>query len=97
MKVYVNHNPYECPKCGSLDQRTCDSRTTGSGRRRRRICEACGNRYTTYELTEEDYKNYVKSRYVAETYVRLIRLMAETEELQVPIELETDAAGGEDV
>lgn len=40
-----------CPKCKAPDTRVLDSRVTESGRviRRRRECEKCGNRFTTFE------------------------------------------------
>mgnify|MGYP001103940114 CR=1 FL=1 len=43
-----------CPKCGHLEDRVIDSRSTKEGRaiRRRRECIGCGNRYTTYEYVE---------------------------------------------
>jgi transcriptional repressor NrdR len=43
-----------CPKCGHLEDRVIDSRSTREGRaiRRRRECIGCGNRYTTYEYVE---------------------------------------------
>jgi len=40
-----------CPKCGHLDDKVIDSRSVRGGCviRRRRICQDCGYRYTTYE------------------------------------------------
>ncbi len=53
----------ECPKCTG-DSRVVDSRS-GSNRndsgdylRRRRACDGCGYRYTTYEMSDNDYKDY---------------------------------------
>ena len=44
----------QCPFCGSGNTRVVDSRPAEQGRaiRRRRECEACGDRFTTYERTE---------------------------------------------
>jgi transcriptional repressor NrdR len=44
-----------CPVCGHEEDRVVDSRTAEDGRaiRRRRECEACGNRFTTYERIEQ--------------------------------------------
>jgi transcriptional repressor NrdR len=39
----------KCPHCGEDRSRVIDTRTTGDGIRRRRACEACGKRFTTYE------------------------------------------------
>lgn len=39
----------ECPRCGGMS-RTVDSRACDMGIRRRRACNACDDRWTTYEL-----------------------------------------------
>jgi transcriptional repressor NrdR len=43
-----------CPSCGVADTKVIDSRPVEGGRaiRRRRECEACGNRFTSYERVE---------------------------------------------
>jgi transcriptional repressor NrdR len=45
----------KCPFCGQLESKVTDSRagTSGDVIRRRRECEACGRRFTTYERVEE--------------------------------------------
>ncbi|HRZ79598.1 MAG TPA: transcriptional regulator NrdR [bacterium] len=45
----------KCPFCGSLRDKVTDSRSTKEDTeiRRRRECEDCGGRYTTYERIEE--------------------------------------------
>jgi transcriptional repressor NrdR len=44
-----------CPHCGSLDDKVMESRTLANGEaiRRRRECNACGYRFTSYERVEE--------------------------------------------
>lgn len=44
-----------CPFCKKENDKVIDSRAAGEGEtiRRRRECEACGRRYTTYERIEE--------------------------------------------
>lgn len=44
----------KCPGCGYLESKVVDSRPTtdGSSIRRRRECEACGRRFTTFEVLE---------------------------------------------
>jgi transcriptional repressor NrdR len=44
-----------CPYCGHDDDRVVDSRAADDARaiRRRRECNGCGQRYTTYERVEE--------------------------------------------
>jgi transcriptional repressor NrdR len=38
-----------CPFCASINSRVIDTRDAESGIRRRRECEDCGRRFTTYE------------------------------------------------
>jgi transcriptional repressor NrdR len=38
-----------CPHCSEADTRVVDTRTAGDGIRRRRECQTCGQRFTTYE------------------------------------------------
>lgn len=44
----------KCPYCGNIDTRVIDSRPADDGTviRRRRSCDACGKRFTTYEKVE---------------------------------------------
>nr|WP_294468059.1 transcriptional regulator NrdR [uncultured Sellimonas sp.] len=44
----------KCPYCGNPDTRVIDSRPAedGSSIRRRRSCDSCGKRFTTYEKVE---------------------------------------------
>ena len=52
----------KCPVCSSLDSRVVDSRTTkeGTAIRRRRECESCTHRFTTYERPEVTWPLIVK-------------------------------------
>jgi transcriptional repressor NrdR len=45
----------KCPFCGHLDNKVIDSRLSQGGEvtRRRRECDTCSRRYTTYERVEE--------------------------------------------
>lgn len=45
----------QCPKCHHQNSRVVDSRQADDGRaiRRRRECENCGQRFTTFERIEE--------------------------------------------
>jgi transcriptional repressor NrdR len=45
----------KCPYCAQIDNKVIDSRLSKDGRtiRRRRECEECGRRFTTYEKLEE--------------------------------------------
>ena len=44
-----------CPFCGSMEGKVIDSRATEEGNsiRRRRECQNCSKRFTTYEMVEE--------------------------------------------
>lgn len=44
----------KCPYCGNPDTKVIDSRPAedGSSIRRRRACDICGKRFTTYEKIE---------------------------------------------
>lgn len=44
-----------CPACGKTEDKVLETRTTnnGSAMRRRRVCLACGYRFTSYERVED--------------------------------------------
>jgi transcriptional repressor NrdR len=52
----------KCPFCSHLEDRVIDSRASGTGDviRRRRECEGCGKRFTTYERVEYVVATVVK-------------------------------------
>ena len=52
----------KCPFCGVLENKVIDSRLSQGGEvtRRRRECEGCARRYTTYERVEEVLPMVVK-------------------------------------
>jgi transcriptional repressor NrdR len=62
----------KCPFCGHLDNRVLDSRlsTGGEVTRRRRECEGCRRRYTTYERVEDVLPQVVKRDGRRETFDR---------------------------
>jgi transcriptional repressor NrdR len=43
----------QCPYCGEGDSRVVDTRATGESIRRRRECQSCRKRFTTYEQISE--------------------------------------------
>lgn len=45
-----------CPRCGSQNTKTIDSRPTAVSRRRIHKCNSCGFRYRTYEIMESDFE-----------------------------------------
>ncbi len=62
----------KCPSCGSTNTRVIDSRLTKDGNavRRRRECEQCERRFTTYERLEEVFPLLVKKDGRREPYDR---------------------------
>jgi transcriptional repressor NrdR len=63
----------KCPFCGHLENRVIDSRLSASGEvtRRRRECDACNRRYTTYERVEDVLPSVVKRDGRRELFDRL--------------------------
>lgn len=53
----------KCPFCGNMENKVIDSRLSKDGQviRRRRECNDCGRRFTTYERIEEILPMVVKS------------------------------------
>jgi transcriptional repressor NrdR len=62
----------KCPNCGQTNTSVIDSRTTREDReiRRRRACEDCGYRFTTYERPEERVVFIVKKDKRREAFSR---------------------------
>src|SRR5258706_13180332 len=50
----------KCPYCGASANRVIDSRDAGDAIRRRRECEACSERFTTYERADAVRMHVVK-------------------------------------
>ena len=50
----------QCPYCGSTQHRVVDSREAADAIRRRRQCESCDQRFTTYERAESVRMHVVK-------------------------------------
>lgn len=61
-----------CPYCENRDTKVIDSRHTEEGHaiRRRRECEKCGKRFTTYEKIEETVLVVIKKDGSRETFDR---------------------------
>lgn len=49
-----------CPKCGCEKSYVKDCRTVADGLRRRRECQQCGSRWTTYELDNALMRRVIK-------------------------------------
>lgn len=61
-----------CPYCGHLEDKVVDSRQAKDGMsiRRRRECQECASRFTSYERIEESLPQIVKKDGVREDYDR---------------------------
>ncbi|MBQ7247908.1 MAG: transcriptional repressor NrdR [Lachnospiraceae bacterium] len=60
-----------CPFCGAEDTKVTDSRPSDNNAiRRRRECEVCGRRFTTYEKVESIPTMIVKKNDIREPYDR---------------------------
>lgn len=62
----------KCPRCDSDETRVVDSREGGDGRsvRRRRECESCSFRFTTFERIEESMPMVIKKGGQRESFDR---------------------------
>ncbi|MEZ5239551.1 MAG: transcriptional regulator NrdR [Microthrixaceae bacterium] len=62
-----------CPSCGSMENRVVDSRSAEQAQaiRRRRVCDGCGERFTTFERIEEQPLSVVKRDGRIEPFDRL--------------------------
>jgi len=63
----------KCPYCGSDDTRVSDSRPVEENNsiRRRRVCDGCGKRFTTFEKIESVHMIIIKKDDNREQYDRL--------------------------
>jgi transcriptional repressor NrdR len=63
----------KCPFCATLENKVIDSRLSAGGEvtRRRRECESCGRRYTTYERVEQVLPLVVKKDDRREAFDRM--------------------------
>lgn len=61
-----------CPYCGNIDTKVVDSRSAEEGNtiRRRRACDECGKRFTTYEKVETIPVIIIKKDNTREQYDR---------------------------
>lgn len=52
-----------CPRCEAAALRVMESRPSHNGTvRRRKVCEECGYRFTTREITEDQYQQFQESQ-----------------------------------
>lgn len=64
----------QCISCKSEDNRTVDTRPTKEGKTRRRlVCNKCETRFTTYEITESEYKEIFKKKTIEQVEIHSLR------------------------
>lgn len=56
-----------CPYCKARAVRTLDCRKSYNASRRRKVCESCGKRYTTYEVDAEFFNSAIKNQQILST------------------------------
>ncbi|MBX6772531.1 MAG: transcriptional repressor NrdR [Chloroflexi bacterium] len=59
-----------CPYCADGSSRVLDSRVVGRAVRRRRVCQSCGQRFTTYETLPPPALTVIKRDGRVESYDR---------------------------
>lgn len=81
----------KCPYCNNPDTRVIDSRPAedGSSIRRRRSCDVCGKRFTTYEKVENGvvracYKRPVATADIQKVVDRIETKVFSLEEKEIP-------------
>lgn len=81
----------KCPYCNNPDTRVIDSRPAedGSSIRRRRSCDVCGKRFTTYEKVENGvvracYKRPVATADIQKVVDRIETKVFSLEEKKIP-------------
>lgn len=60
----------KCPYCDYGESRVIDSRPADDRKRRRRECQSCGKRFTTFEIVEQPLQIVVKRDGTLEPYNR---------------------------
>ena len=68
--------PSKCPKCFERTFNVKESRTPGNLktyiRRRRKVCSMCGYKTTTYEITGEEYEEYLANKKIIDSLKRVL-------------------------
>ena len=68
-----------CPKCGHGWSSVVDSRGEGSVKRVRKECCGCGNRFTIWELSDQEYAKFKKQE---KTIAQILSLMEVLKKLE---------------
>jgi transcriptional regulator NrdR family protein len=68
-----------CPNCGYGWSTVVDCRTQGSAKRVRKECTGCGNRFTIWEITDQEYKKLKKQEKTIATILSLMEVLKKLE------------------
>ena len=77
----------ECPQCKQSGIYVKESRKTNHGTRRRKECECCRFRFTTYEVSADFYKEAEQNLFLVSQFYKLLGgqpLKAEQQESKCP-------------
>src|ERR1700730_2482734 len=89
----------KCPFCGGTESRVKDSRDTGDAIHRRRECEQCKGRFSTYERVEKFHLMVMKRDQRREDFDRqklYVGIRKACEKRPLPVgEIEKDVVGVE--
>ena len=62
-----------CERCSEDSVYVIELRRNGQGIRRRQACKSCGFRFTTYEISETNFKAFIKTQ---QTLGKIMRALA---------------------
>ena len=61
-----------CPKCGHGWSNVVDCRTSGTAKRVRKECCGCGQRFTVWEISDQEYLRFKQQE---KTVAKILSLM----------------------
>lgn len=87
VEKYNFESPRKCKECGCEDVSVVDSRIEFNGiTRRRKLCNKCGCRYNTYEITEADLFELTNGYKGKEQRLNTLKLKQKVRELLIEID-----------
>lgn len=63
-----------CERCSKDSVYVIENRRNSQGTRRRHVCKSCGFRFTTHEISEADFKAFVKSQQTLNKIIKSLSL-----------------------
>jgi transcriptional regulator NrdR family protein len=68
-----------CPKCGHGWSTVIDCRTKGIEKRVRKECSECGNRFTIWEIFDNEYRKLKKKEQMVNKILSLMEVLKKIE------------------